>query len=653
MDFFSQQDKARKNTGWLVFLFVLAVLSLVLLTNFLIGLTIWFMTQDETMSTGLSVIVQTDKNSIRNLFSWHNFALVSLGVGGAVVCAILYKWIQLSSGGKAVAESLGGHQIYPNTEDPDERQVLNVVEEMALASGMPVPPVYLLEHELGINAFAAGNNPADAVIGVTKGCIHQFKRDELQGVIAHEFSHILNGDMRLNLRLIALLHGIVFIGYVGEILMRSGSRNRRSDGRVAILGLALLVIGWLGTFFGNLIKAAVSRQREYLADASAVQFTRDPEGISNALKLIGSHTYGTEIQSSHRSEMSHMFFGQVVNRMSSLLATHPPLVDRIIRLDPNWDGNYLHRGASTRLKKLKAEQEKAREQKEQKKREMFQQTVITGAAVSAGIDPDTLFSGQTSLDDVRDAIDVIPDSLKLQAQDPLGAFALCCALLLHKENTLKDVQILAIEKAEVAGLKDMTLALSSELDQLSKELRLPLIELLIPTLKTLSPEQYVVLKRTLLLLIRADRKTDLFEWCLYQLIRHYLAGEFEPDKTRKPKFKEAKQLSDEYQIVLSVLARFGHEDDQTIERAFNRGAMSASLHTLRILPEEDCDLEAFYQAVNQLGNAYPLLKPRLLAGLRNCISQDGQITFIEKEIVASIAAVMDCPIPVFDELLRN
>ncbi len=647
MDFFSQQDKARKNTGWLVLLFILAVASLVLLTNLLIGLTIWFMTQDDTMRNGLSVISQTDHGAIKGLFSWRTFALISLGVGGAVGCAILYKWFQLSSGGKAVAESLGGRQIYTNTEDPDERQVLNVVEEMALASGMPVPPVYLLEHELGINAFAAGNSPADAVIGVTKGCIHQFKRDELQGVIAHEFSHILNGDMRLNLRLIALLHGIVFIGYVGEMLMRSGSGNRRSDGRVAILGLALLVIGWLGSFFGNLIKAAVSRQREYLADASAVQFTRDPEGISNALKLIGGHSYGTEIQNSHRSEVSHMFFGQVVSRMGSMLATHPPLMDRILRLDPDWDGNYLHRSDTTRLKKLKEQQEE-----DQKKRELFQQTLITGAAVAAGIDPDDLFSDQASLNDVRGVIDVIPDSIRNQAHEPLGAFALCCALLLHKEESLRHQQLQVIEKAEVAGLKPLALQLSTELEQMAVEMRLPLIELLIPALKTFSQEQYQVLKRTLMLLIRADRKTDLFEWCMFQLIRHYLAGQFEPDKNRKPKYKEAKQLSDAYQLVMSVLARFGSDDDEAIQRAFNRGAMSASLHTLQILPESECDLEEFYKAVNQLGNAYPLLKPRLLAGLRNCITQDGKITFLEKEIVASIAAVMDCPIPVFDDLLR-
>ncbi|MCP4598405.1 M48 family metallopeptidase [Neptuniibacter sp.] len=643
MDFFSQQDKARRNTGWLVILFVLAVLSLILLTNLLIGLTVWFMTQEDTMQRGLSVISQTDQSTISSLFSWKTFLLISLGVGGAVLCAILYKWFQLSSGGKAVAESLGGRRIYPNTEDSDEKQILNVIEEMALASGMPVPAVYLMEYELGINAFAAGNTPADAVIGVTKGCIQHFKRDELQGVIAHEFSHILNGDMRLNLRLMALLHGIVFIGLVGEMMLR-GSGHRRSGGRVAALGFALMLIGWLGTFFGNLIKAAVSRQREYLADASAVQFTRNPDGIANALKLIGGYTQGTEITNSHRSEMSHMFFGQAIRKMGDMLATHPPLVDRILKVDPDWDGNYLHRGSATRLKKQQSDQ-----QEREKKREVFTQTVLTGAAVAAGVDAEKLFSQDTSLDQLRDEIDGIPALLHEQAHDPLGAIALCYALLLHRDEQLLKTQMKIISQSGISGVDRFVNDMQADIQRLSKASRLPLIELLLPALKCMSIEQYKVFKRTLMLLIRADRKTDLFEWCLFQLVRHYLAGEFEPDKKRKPKFKEVGQVSDEYQLVLSLLAHHGHETPEDAERAFNRGASSAGLYNISILPFEECELERFIQSVHALGNAYPILKPRLLSGFRNCIAQDGKITVEEKEMVSSIAAVMDSPIPIFEQ----
>ncbi|WP_420555111.1 M48 family metallopeptidase [Neptuniibacter marinus] len=643
MDFFIQQDKARRQTGWLVFLFILAVVSLIGLTNLLIGLVVWSVTQEETMQRGLSVVSQTDTQTIAALFSWHTFGLVSLAVAGAVGCAILYKWFQLSSGGKAVAESLGGIRIYPNSEDPDHLQVLNVVEEVALASGMPVPAVYLLEHEIGINAFAAGNGPADAVIGVTKGCIQQFKRDELQGVIAHEFSHILNGDMRLNLRLIALLHGIVFIGLVGELLLR-GSRSRRSDSRVAILGVALLAIGWLGTFFGNLIRAAVSRQREFLADASAVQFTRNPDGIASALKLIGGYSSGTEIHDSHRSEVSHLFFGQAISKLSNMMATHPPLVDRILKVDPDWDGNYLYRSTATRERKQ--EEEKVTQAG---KREAFSQAVITGAAVASGIEPDTLFSGSADLDQIRREIDGIPALLHEQAHDPFGAIAVCYLLITHIEPSVQEKQWQVIAQSGIKGIEPLMRQLYPAVEHLDISARLPLIELLLPALKCMSPEQYKRFKQTLLLLIRADAKTDLFEWCLYQLVRHYLAGEFEPVKASKPRYKEAKALSDEYQLVLSVLAHKGHEQEADAQRAFNRGAGSAGLYNISLLSEDACELECFIRAVNVLSCAYPALKPRLITGIKKCIHQDGEVTALEKEIVSSIAVVMDAPIPLFIE----
>jgi Zn-dependent protease with chaperone function len=643
MDFFTQQDKARRNTGWLVVLFICAVVGLIALTNLLIGLTLFFVTQEETMQRGLSVVSHTNTQTIASLFSWNTFGLVSLAVGGAVGCAILYKWLQLSSGGKAVAESLGGVRLYPNTDDPDQLQVLNVVEEMALAAGMPVPAVYLLEHEMGINAFAAGNGPVDAVIGVTKGCVQQFKRDELQGVIAHEFSHILNGDMRLNLRLIALLHGIVFIGLVGELLIR-GSSSRRSDNRIAVLGIALLAIGWLGTFFGNLIKAAVSRQREFLADASAVQFTRNPDSIGNALKIIGGYSSGTEINDAHRSEVSHLFFGQAICSLSNMMATHPPLVDRILKVDPDWDGNYLYRSAASRTRKQEDDKITQAE-----KREAFTQTVMTGAAVAAGVDPDSLFSAQADLDQIRQDIERIPETLYQQAHDPFGAIALCYSLIIHVEPELKAKQWQLIAQCDIKGIEPLMRQLHPVVERLNREVRLPLIELLLPALKCMSPEQYKVFKHTLLLLIRADKKTDLFEWCLFQLVRHYLAGEFETKKEAKPRFKEASALSDEYQIILSLLAHHGHEDSADAERAFNRGAGAAGLYNLRLLPEDACDLERFIKAVNRLACAYPVLKPRLITGIKNCIYQDGKVTAGEREIVSSIAAVMDAPAPLFLE----
>ena len=281
------------------------------------------------------------------------FGLVAMGTSAVIAAGSLYKMAALSGGGHTVAELLGGRLLRADAATPAERRLLNVVEEMAIASGVPVPPVYLLENELGINAFAAGHAPGDAVVAVTAGTLARLSRDELQGVIAHEFSHILNGDMRLNIRLMGVLFGILVIGLTGWIIFRSttggyvrlGARDddRKGFNPLPLIGLALYVIGYVGVFFGNLIKAAVSRQREFLADASAVQFTRNPDGIAGALKKIGAVAEGSRIQDPHAEEASHMFFGDALSgwtELFGLLATHPPLVERIKRIDPSFDGDF-------------------------------------------------------------------------------------------------------------------------------------------------------------------------------------------------------------------------------------------------------------------------------------------------------------------------
>ena len=639
MNFFAQQDKARRNTGWLVLLFCLAVLGLIVLTNLLVGLAFHFLSSNtvDVYATSLDSAF-----SLGGIFSWQSFGLISMAVCGAIACAILYKWWQLSSGGKAVAESLGGVRIQPNTDDADERLVLNVVEEMALAAGMPVPPVYLMAGELGINAFAAGNTPADAVIGVTQGCITHFKRDELQGVIAHEFSHILNGDMRLNLRLISLLHGIVFIGQVGELFARGGS-DRRSDGRVALIGFGLMLVGWLGVFFGKLIKSAVSRQREYLADASAVQFTRNPAGIADALKVIGGYKPGSEIVSSQRSEVSHLFFSQAISSLSGMFATHPPVMDRILRIDPDWDGNYLYRT-------IKAEQPDAELSEKEQRKQQVKENVMLGGAVLAG-QPDLV--GESGVAAAQTLIDNIPDALREQAKEPLGAMALCCGLLMHAEMPLRSKQVDAIKATDFKGLDKEVIKVTSAVQELDPAGRLPLIELLLPALKCMSAEQYKQFKRLLMQLIRADQKTDLFEWCLFQLVQHYLAGEYEVNAEKKALYKTVGQLDEEFQLVLSALAHYGHTDQETADRAFNRGAGSVSLYNIHLLPESDMDIQQFIKAANKLSYAYPLLKRRILVGLAKCVEHDGKLAHVEKELITTIAAIMDTPLPQLDHLLTD
>lgn len=633
MDFFAHQDRARRNTGWLVVLFIIAVTLLVFLANFCIAVTIGWTELNAVKPNGTSSF-----NIILDQFSWKRFIYVGIAIWCVVLGAIIFKRLQLSEGGKRVAESLGGHRIYPNSDNADERRVLNVVEEMALASGMPVPPVYLLANEVGINAFAAGNSPSDAVIGVTRGCINLLNRDELQGVIAHEFSHILNGDMRLNMRLITALHGIEFIGGMGEVLLRV--RSNRSGAQVFLLGGALWIIGFLGTFFGDMIRSAVSRQREFLADASAVQFTRNPQGIADALKVIGGHQAGTSISSPATGEVSHIFFGQALSRLGGMFDTHPPLMDRILRVQPEWNGAFIYKEVQKEAPETEAED---------RNKEKLAKAVAMGAALNVEfIDPAELLL-QGNIVSVQEGLSHIPDALRGQAHDPLGASALMLGLLFSDDEAVYQKQLGYLKQKPTPGLLELIQQQTPALEQLSRALYLPLLELSMPALKCLSAEQYKLFKQRLLLLIRADEEVDLFEWCLFQELQHYLDPEFGKVRNLRPRYREMQQVAEPYRLVLSVLVYEGHDDSEDIERAFNRGIGSAGLYNLTILPADACELGEFRAAVKELAYAYPHLKPRMLMGFVNAVKQDGVITPVEREIVRSIAAVMDSPVPSLDE----
>lgn len=633
MDFFAHQDRARRNTGWLVVLFIIAVMLLVFLANFCISLAIGWSEVTSGTTTG-----PRGNHSIWDYFSWTRFAAIGLAVWCVVLGAIIYKRIQLAEGGKRVAESLGGKRIYPDSEDTDERRVLNVVEEMALASGMPVPPVYLLANEVGINAFAAGNSPSDAVIGVTRGCINLLNRDQLQGVIAHEFSHILNGDMHLNMRLVTVLHGIEFIGSMGEVLLRV--RSSKNGAQVLAVGGALWIIGFLGTFFGDMIRSAVSRQREFLADASAVQFTRNPEGIADALKVIGGYRPGTALSSPATGEVSHIFFGQALSRLGGLFDTHPPVTDRILRIQPNWDGAVIF----TRVERDEADQDER-----DSRREKLAQAIAMDAALNGEfIDPAELLL-QGNIVSVQEGLKHIPETLKQQARDPLGASALMLGLLFSDDEAVYQKQLSYLKQKPTPGLLKLIQQQTPALEQLSRALYLPLLELSMPALKCLSAEQYKLFKQRLLLLIRADEEVDLFEWCLFQELQHYLDPEFGKVRNLRPRHREMQSMAEAYRLVLSVLVYEGHDDKEDTERAFNRGIGSAGLYNLTLLPEEACDLSEFRTAVKELAYAYPHLKPRMLMGFVNAVKQDGVITPVEREIVRSIAAVMDSPVPSLEQ----
>jgi len=645
MDFFEQQDAARRNTKLLSLLFAVAVLLLIVLTNLLVAGFLWF-SQDYNLYAGSREGMQ----GFMSYISWARFGSIGLAITATVAMIVLVKWWQLSTGGKAVAESMGGTRIVPQTDDRAERRCLNVVQEIALAANMPVPAVYVLNGERGINAFAAGIAPADAVVAVTRGTLEHLTRSELQGVVAHEFSHILNGDMRLNIRLAAMLKGITFVGDVGHFLLRSsshhrtgGSSKRGNSAALPLLGLALWVLGWLGGLIAGFIKAAISRQKEYLADASAVQFTRAAEGIGNALKVIGGYIPGTWVHAARANEMSHIFFGQIQHSLWQVFATHPPLKERIMRIDPSWNGQFINR--------------KVRHYDDTPSRPGYAEVGVGRAALVAAaaasvavnlesdevaLDADFSSTAESLNQELAQRHD-LPTAFVQQSQEPLGASALVFALLSGRDPRVLKEQLALIANSHPQSTVDMVYTLTPGVQQLAPPQRLPLLELCIPTLKSMSLTQYRAFKNTLLQVIQADSKTELFEWCFFQLVRHCLDPEFFVVKPSKPRYRSLAKVRHPIRVVISVLAHEGVGDAQ---RAFALGVGALGMNKLTLMPREQCSVSLFSKSVHDLADCYPLLKPRLLKAMALAAAEDGIVCEVEREIIASIAAVMDCPVPI-------
>ena len=637
MNFFAQQERARTKTTWLVTFLVAAVVSLIAITSLAVAVFVYILQNGSNSYSASQAINTSAAEHIRALLTLELVGTVGAIVLIVVIGSSLFKLMQLSRGGKEVALALGGRLLNTDTRDADERKILNVVEEMAIASGNPVPSVYLLE-EPGINAFAAGFGRRDAVIGITRGCISQLSRDELQGVIAHEFSHIHFGDMQLNMRLIALLHGILVIGLIGYFLLRSSGASRRKNAGAQLgLGLALVIIGYCGTFFGNIIKAAVSRQREFLADASAVQFTRNPDGIAGALKKIGGSINGSTLENSHASEYSHLYFSNGVNRaLASVLATHPPLEERIKRIDARWDGRFIQPKAQPQS------QPKPTMESPQSDSATGRAAAFTGALtaglMAAQIDNQVGNPSAEHIGYAQALLHELPDDIARAAHEPFTARALMFALLLDDDEALRNVQLVHLRAAAHPATFTALNKLVAPVKQLARTQHLPLIELAMPALKQLSQPQYRVFKANLTALIRADKKVSLFEWTLYRILTHGIENKRTSHTTHL-----AKQHRNS-QILLSMTCYAGGSAQPGT--AFHAGAKMLGLPSDHdLIRQDDLDFRAVDQALSVLAGMAPLEKPKLLKAIAACINTDGKITADEAELFRAVADSLDCPMP--------
>jgi len=642
MNFFESQDHARKSTVQLVVLFVLAVVTLIIMANLLVMMVFGYISSEQLQDGG----------TLLQKMDWQMFAAISAGVCVVVLAGSLYKIMVLSAGGKAVAEAMGAKLIPQDTDDLKQRVLLNVVEEMAIASGTAAPPVYLLEDEPGINAFAAGFWPRDAVIGVTQGAIDRFNRDQLQGVIAHEFSHIFNGDMRLNIRLMGVLHGILIIGVIGYQVLRSASRSRRgrSDGKgaggILALGIGLMVIGYAGTFFGSLIKSAVSRQREYLADASAVQFTRNPDGIAGALKRIGQSQFGSKVENQGASEISHAFFAQGISGfMQSLSATHPPLAERILRIDPHWDGKFdLPDTIDSSRDKEEVSKKGPWAQKELAKKVA---AVVTGAAITDVVNAiDRVGSpDQETIGYARALISALPVGIKEAAREPFGARAVIYSLVLDPGQGVRDRQLEHLQAYADPGVLALMRKLVAEMDELDVKFRLPLIDIAIPALKQLSASQYKLFRKILIELIRMDSRVNLLEWSLRNILFSHLDRQFFKPPPTNLRYSRLNQLKKEIALILSAMAYAGHRDQVQIEEAFFAAEKPLKFSELQMVTKKDLKVSNLDISLQKLARLKPMDKQLLLKACVTSVVHDQKISTTEVEMLRAFSDALECPMP--------
>jgi len=640
MNFFESQDNAKRNTGRLIFLFAMAVASLIIITNLLVMSLFGFLSTSEQVNIGVGI-----------QFDWRTFLVISGGVIAVIFLGSLYKLAALAGGGARVAEMLNGRLLLPESDDYHERRVLNVVEEMALASGTPVPPVYLLEEE-GINAFAAGYEASDAVIGVTRGAINSFTRDELQGVIAHEFSHILHGDMRINIRLIAILNGILILGILGYYLMRGGVHSRRSKdfGGIMMLGVGLMVVGFVGTFFGNLIKAAVSRQREFLADASSVQFTRNPEGIANALMRIATHDGRSYLANPSSTEISHALFEEgVFTRFRGLYATHPPLEERIKAVLPNWNGEFD-------LPELKASEESGSissgdeqpQDSDLTDQKQKAEAIFTGA-IEVLVTKELLDHigqpGENQVQQARQLLADIPQKLLVAAHSPASARAVIYLLLIDSDKKIQQEQMTFLEESADHGIFIELKKMFTNFGEVQAEYRLPLIQIAIGSLRQLSTPQYNLFKQNLENLIRLDSKINLFEWSLQKIIFKNLEPVFEKQKQFKTGRRDLANCKESLEVLLTILAIADKDSKADPNMVFEKAKQELENTELSLLKKNEISFESLNSALDELSELKPLQKPALLKACVACIVADQEIAPIELELLRAIGATLNCPIP--------
>jgi Zn-dependent protease with chaperone function len=653
-NFFARQRDARKSCRNQLILFAMAVFIIVIVTTMTIRFA-WYLyisTQAHTLINFEAAQRYQQKLSTFTFFDPAFFLFMAMLIICFILAASLIKMSSLQKGGGAVAEMLGGRAICGVTTDPSEKRLINVVEEMAIASGIPVPQVYVLDAENNINAFAAGLEITDSAVAVTKGTLNKLNREELQGVIGHEFSHILNGDARLNMQLIGILFGIMFMGIIGRQILSKGRFSARMGLPVIAAGFCLMIIGSIGTFMGRLMQCAISRQKEFLADASAVQFTRNPMGLAGALKKIGGSTFGSQINSPGARQASHLFFSEShPHKLFAFLATHPPLAERIRLLDPSFDGNFPKMEED--VSKVKAQYSTPFWGTSHAGKTLH---VPAGSPLLAILPAEVVHHvgnpSKENIEQSRTFLDSIPEEIIETVKSPQGAASVIYALLMDHDAVLRSSQLPALDRAMVVrGQTDNILKIAGQLSGLQQNLRLPLIELAMPALKGLTSME----KRNFLLVLHSCINTDgclsLFELSVLWILEKYLNPS--EDLFRSVKIFSFSRVGLDIVVLLQALACTGHAADRAeAQEAFHAGIAripELAAHKPVFTFEEIASYAKVNNALTRLIEASFKIRESVIDACAHCAFSDHEVTVEERELLRIIALALQCPLPPFVE----
>ncbi len=637
MNYEDHQELAKSQTAQLLFYLAVGTIGVVFTTS--VAASMWFYARVSTTAGRNAALVA---------------AMLTLG---AIILSSISKGAQIRhGGGEYLAASMGGYPIDLTTKGPSERQLVNIVEEIAVASGLPVPTLFILHDEMGINAFAAGWNADNAVIGVTRGALVYLTRDELQAVIAHEFSHVANGDMKVKTRIIAWVYGIGSLSTMGRGLLRFIPRSGANGAALAMFGgaVVLMVLGAIGGWFASLMQAAVNREREHLADASAVQYTRDSESLANALKKIAALGSKNEIQAAHASEAAHLFFETPFSRASK---THPPLHQRIAALSPAWDGSLpdlaeledragkyvsithlghalpdLVGGVAAPVTGPLAEATNGVGEAIAGPLDNIVETAVVAGAFGASSD------GQPSdahLHHARRILDEIPSETRTQLHTPEGAVAAVLGLLIsplpeHRERELGRAVELTGFPAEVL------VAGSTIIGSLDRRLRLPAIDIALASVRRAPDDVQDLLRETISDFTASSPDADLFRWMLRRsVLRHLEDSEAQGTIEHHRLLVE---LPDEASLVYAALAAYNSAGDAQVGRAYLAAHEAAGLERPEAMPHPShLTVARLDVALDALAEMNHDNRFRFVTGAIAAAELDGAISADEAALVRVVA----------------